>query len=88
MSAHETIKSVIDSNDVVLFMKGTPKFPQCGFSSQVAQILGYLDRINAEPPVHTWTHTIGAAARRNPPKKLRSQKYKTLMTRLFADYGS
>jgi monothiol glutaredoxin len=43
MSAHETIKSVVDSNDVVLFMKGTPKFPQCGFSSQVAQILGYIE---------------------------------------------
>ncbi len=43
MSAHETIKSAIDSHDVVLFMKGTPKFPQCGFSSQVVQILGYLD---------------------------------------------
>lgn len=43
MSAHETIKQAIDSNDVVLFMKGTPKFPQCGFSSQVAQILGYIE---------------------------------------------
>ena len=30
------------SNDVVLFMKGTPGFPQCGFSGQVVQILDYL----------------------------------------------
>lgn len=43
MSAHETIQTAIDSHDVVLFMKGTPKFPQCGFSSQVVQILGYLE---------------------------------------------
>ena len=43
MSAQETIQSAIDSHDVVLFMKGTPKFPQCGFSSQVVQILGYLE---------------------------------------------
>ncbi|WP_158808947.1 Grx4 family monothiol glutaredoxin [Beijerinckia sp. L45] len=43
MSATETIQTAIDSHDVVLFMKGTPKFPQCGFSSQVVQILGYLE---------------------------------------------
>ncbi|WP_180897477.1 Grx4 family monothiol glutaredoxin [Martelella soudanensis] len=36
------IKSEVDSNDVVLFMKGTPQFPQCGFSGQVVQILDYL----------------------------------------------
>jgi monothiol glutaredoxin len=40
------IKAVIDNevktNDVVLFMKGTPDFPMCGFSGQVVQILGYL----------------------------------------------
>ena len=36
------IKKTITSNDVVLFMKGTSKFPQCGFSSQVAQILGHM----------------------------------------------
>ena len=38
----ERIKSEINSQDVVLFMKGTPVFPQCGFSSQVVQILSYL----------------------------------------------
>ncbi|MDG2186801.1 MAG: Grx4 family monothiol glutaredoxin [Hyphomicrobiales bacterium] len=32
----------ITSSDVVLFMKGTPDLPQCGFSSQVVQILNYL----------------------------------------------
>lgn len=37
-----TIKSEIESADVVLFMKGTPKAPQCGFSSQVVQILNHL----------------------------------------------
>ena len=36
------IKHEVDSNDVVLFMKGTPTFPQCGFSGQVVQILEYL----------------------------------------------
>ena len=36
------ITSEIADNDVVLFMKGTPVFPQCGFSSQVVQILSYL----------------------------------------------
>ena len=43
MSAHDTIQNTISSNDVVLFMKGTPQFPQCGFSSQVVQILQYLE---------------------------------------------
>lgn len=38
----DRIKGEIDSHDVVLFMKGTPKFPQCGFSSIVVQILDYL----------------------------------------------
>ena len=33
------IKSEIDSANIVLFMKGTPAFPQCGFSGQVVQIL-------------------------------------------------
>jgi monothiol glutaredoxin len=36
------IESEVKANDVVLFMKGTPTFPQCGFSSQVVQILDYL----------------------------------------------
>ncbi|GAU82980.1 Grx4 family monothiol glutaredoxin [Bosea sp. BIWAKO-01] len=36
------IDAEVKSSDVVLFMKGTPQFPMCGFSGQVAQILGYL----------------------------------------------
>jgi monothiol glutaredoxin len=36
------IESIVKSNDVVLFMKGTPQFPQCGFSGQVVQILDHL----------------------------------------------
>jgi monothiol glutaredoxin len=42
----DTINQFIDGevkgSDVVVFMKGTPQFPQCGFSSQVVQILDYL----------------------------------------------
>ena len=41
-SVAERIKSDIESNDVVLYMKGTPVFPQCGFSSTVVQVLTYL----------------------------------------------
>lgn len=41
--AHEAIKSSIDANDVVLFMKGTATMPQCGFSSRVAAILNYME---------------------------------------------
>lgn len=37
------IKAQVESHDVLLYMKGTPTFPQCGFSSTVAQILNYLD---------------------------------------------
>ncbi len=37
-----TIEAELKSNDVVLFMKGTPKMPMCGFSGQVVQILGHL----------------------------------------------
>jgi len=40
--AHEQIKSDITSNDVVLYMKGTPVFPQCGFSAAVVQILSLM----------------------------------------------
>ncbi len=42
MSAHEFIDNEVKTNDVVLFMKGSPQFPQCGFSGQVVQILDYL----------------------------------------------
>jgi len=36
------IDTEVKANDVLLFMKGTPTFPQCGFSGQVVQILDYL----------------------------------------------
>ncbi len=39
MSIQEQIKELVESNDVVLFMKGSPDFPQCGFSSRASQIL-------------------------------------------------
>ena len=42
MEAKEKIKSLIDSNDVCLFMKGTPDSPQCGFSMAVSNILKHL----------------------------------------------
>jgi monothiol glutaredoxin len=38
----ERIRSEVESNDVVLFMKGTPVFPQCGFSAAVVQVLSHL----------------------------------------------
>ncbi|CDO58481.1 Uncharacterized monothiol glutaredoxin ycf64-like [Candidatus Phaeomarinobacter ectocarpi] len=40
--AFDKIDAAIKSDDVMLFMKGTPVFPQCGFSSTVVQILSYL----------------------------------------------
>ena len=42
MSIEQFIDSEVKSNDVVLFMKGTPQFPQCGFSGQVVQILDHV----------------------------------------------
>ena len=39
----ESIQSTIDSNDVVLFMKGSKEMPQCGFSNAVVNALSYLD---------------------------------------------
>ncbi len=38
----DRIKQDITSNDIVLFMKGTPVFPQCGFSAVVVQVLSHL----------------------------------------------
>ena len=39
---HERIASEIKDNDVVLYMKGSPVFPQCGFSAAVVQILSHM----------------------------------------------
>ena len=40
---YERIRDEISSNDVVLFMKGSPVFPQCGFSAAVVQVLSHLN---------------------------------------------
>ncbi|WP_421848374.1 Grx4 family monothiol glutaredoxin [Novosphingobium sp.] len=42
MSTNERIAEIVGTNDVVLFMKGTPLFPQCGFSSKAIAILDHL----------------------------------------------
>ncbi|TSB02170.1 Grx4 family monothiol glutaredoxin [Sphingorhabdus contaminans] len=42
MSVNERIDEIVKNNDVVLFMKGTPLFPQCGFSSKAVAILDHL----------------------------------------------
>jgi monothiol glutaredoxin len=42
MSVNERIDGIVKNNDVVLFMKGTPLFPQCGFSSKAIAILDHL----------------------------------------------
>ena len=43
MTIQETIKKLIDDNDVCLFMKGTPDAPQCGFSMAVTNMLKILE---------------------------------------------
>jgi monothiol glutaredoxin len=45
MDAQAQIKQTVTSNNVVLYMKGNPKFPQCGFSNMATQI---LDACNAK----------------------------------------
>lgn len=39
----DDIRKTISENDVVLYMKGTAQFPQCGFSSMVVQVLTHLN---------------------------------------------
>ena len=39
MEIMELIKEQIESNAVILYMKGTPQFPQCGFSAQVVDVM-------------------------------------------------
>jgi monothiol glutaredoxin len=39
MSTHDVIHEQVTTHPVVLYMKGTPQFPQCGFSATVAEIL-------------------------------------------------
>lgn len=45
MSVNDRIKQQLESNPVILYMKGTPDFPQCGFSGKTVQI---LDACHAE----------------------------------------
>jgi monothiol glutaredoxin len=42
MAIEQFIENEVKANEVVLFMKGTPQSPMCGFSGQVVQILDYL----------------------------------------------
>ncbi len=42
MGIEQFIDNEVKANEVVLFMKGTPQFPMCGFSGQVVQILDHL----------------------------------------------
>ena len=42
MGIEQFIENEVKGNDVVLFMKGTPQFPMCGFSGQVVQILDHI----------------------------------------------
>ena len=44
-TVHDRIEALLSANDVVLFMKGTPLFPQCGFSSTAVTI---LERVGVE----------------------------------------
>ena len=39
---HQRIQNEIDTNNVVLFMKGSPAFPMCGFSAAVVQVLNNM----------------------------------------------
>lgn len=43
MTTHEKIDQLVTENKVVLFMKGSPSFPQCGFSARAAAILQELN---------------------------------------------
>ena len=54
----ERIQAEIDAHPVMLFMKGTAMFPQCGFSAQVVQILSHLN-----VPFHTANVLEDAALR-------------------------
>ena len=41
-STKDKIQNIIDENDVLLFMKGTPVMPQCGFSAAVVGVLSHI----------------------------------------------
>ena len=44
METQDRLRQVINDNDIVLFMKGTPQFPQCGFSMRAAQALNAVGK--------------------------------------------
>jgi len=46
-ATRETIRQALTENDVVLFMKGVPAFPQCGFSSVAARVLDHVGVVYA-----------------------------------------
>ena len=59
MDVQESIKNVIEENDVIIFMKGSPEAPQCGFSARTTEALkacnadfAYID-VLAEPEVRS-----------------------------------
>jgi monothiol glutaredoxin len=39
MNVQDKIREQVESNDIILYMKGTPQFPQCGFSGRACQLL-------------------------------------------------
>lgn len=43
MDIKDKIQQQVDANDIVLYMKGTPQFPQCGFSGKTVQLLQACD---------------------------------------------
>ena len=43
MDIHQQIDELVNSNPIVLFMKGSPQFPQCGFSSRTVEALKACD---------------------------------------------
>jgi monothiol glutaredoxin len=64
MSTEQTIKDQIAANPILLYMKGNPEAPQCGFSSQATQLLmacgkkfAYLD-ILANPEIRATLPTV------------------------------
>ncbi|EEF79039.1 Glutaredoxin-related protein [Methylophaga thiooxydans] len=62
MEIMERIKQAIESNSIILFMKGTPEFPQCGFSSRSSQAVAACGaefafiNVLAEPEVRENLH--------------------------------
>ncbi len=43
MSIQDTIKQQVEQNDIILYMKGTPQLPQCGFSARAVSVLKACD---------------------------------------------